>query len=168
MGAEVFGDQARGLLRGVQGVQGEHPSGQAELCEQGAGGLPLAALVGDLGLAQDHTRGVVDRADQEDPAGLGAGASQGLAVECGRGQQPCRGRTRHCAGGGAALLAFSRARRAGDDWWRGVSGRGVRDEPQVAASRASASRSPRTRRKVRSLGTRCRPVNGSRRVSIAA
>ncbi|WP_240139484.1 hypothetical protein [Streptomyces sp. MUM 178J] len=65
---------------------------QVELGEQGPGGLALAALVGDLGLAQDRPAGVVDRADREDPARCGSGAGQGLAVHGGGGQQPVRDR----------------------------------------------------------------------------
>jgi hypothetical protein len=78
-------------------------------------------------------------------------------------------------GGAGRSFARWRARRSSRSTGpgvRGTTGTGAPPRitsaanPQVARSRASASRSLSTRRKVRSLGTRYRPRDGSRRAPI--
>ncbi len=85
MGVQGAGDQPGGLLRGVQGVQGEQHAGHVQGCEQICGHGGLAAFVGDLALAQDHRLLVGDRGDQEHLPVLGAGAVQQFPVDRDRG-----------------------------------------------------------------------------------
>jgi hypothetical protein len=99
------GDQPGGLLRGVQGVQGEQHAGHVQRGEQVFGDGGLAALVGDLPLAQDRRLLVGDRGDQEYLPGGGARAVQQFPVDRDGGQQPSRCRMGDLPGRGAALLA---------------------------------------------------------------
>nr|WP_246143694.1 hypothetical protein [Actinacidiphila oryziradicis] len=113
-GVQLIGDQAGGLLGGVQRVQGQHHAGHLQRGQQLADGGAFAALVGDLPLAQHHAGLVADRPDQEDPALLGACAAQGLTVHGRRGQPAKRRRMLGRVLGGAPLLALHRARSARD------------------------------------------------------
>jgi hypothetical protein len=132
VGVRGVGDQPGGLLRDMQGVQGQHHPGHVERGEQVADHGGLAAFVGDLALSQDHTGAVRDRRDQEHPAGGGASAAQRLAVHGHTGQQPSRRPVFGGAHHGAPLFAFGRPGCAGQQ--RG-GGRATHDVHRVAAGR---------------------------------
>jgi hypothetical protein len=126
---------------GLQGVGGDHHTGQVQAGQQRLEPGNLARRAVDLPLGKDGAGGVVHTGQQVDPAALGAtGTAQRLTVD----------RDRPSPSVGTVAVGQPQA--------------------PIAAARASASSRARVRRIVVSLGTAHRqwPVRGSRRAPSAA
>ena len=72
-----------GVVLGMQGIDGDDPSGQGEPGGQSANGGDLVALVGDRLLSEDESAAVLGGGDEEVlPVGvLPCGAAHGLPVD---------------------------------------------------------------------------------------
>jgi hypothetical protein len=141
----LVGDQELGSLRvGLQRVGGDHRPGQVEWGQQWLEGGDVLGRAADLALGQHRAAGVVHRRQQVHRAAvaarrLGAGATQGLAVD---GDRPP-----------AAGCGLGRSRSA--------------SQAPMAPASASASRRARGRRMVASAGT-AKWSGASRRAPSAA
>jgi len=163
------GDQPGGLLGRVQRVQSQHHPGHVQPAEQVGDDGALAAFVGDLPLAQHDPGAVADRCDQNTrPAAVTVPRSSFPSIAA-AGSSPAG------AGWVTARVAARRCSRStgpAGPAGAGRTGAGLTPRttslayPPIAASNASPSNACNTRRNVRSLGTRYRPVRGSNRAPI--
>jgi hypothetical protein len=100
VGVEPVRDQAGGLLRGVQGIQGEHTAGQGESGQQGAGRRCRRACPEPAsGRGPRRWRGRAPRPGRPAP------------IRCGRRSGPCRREPRRAAARPAPGVPRSAGRR---------------------------------------------------------